>query len=72
MSGSFAANGMGDANAKMVAMPMSGGMGAGGGGGAQTGQIRKEFPESWIWTSSVAKYVFILIYNLHCWRSLLF
>ena len=21
------------------------------------GQIRKEFPESWVWTTSVAKYV---------------
>ena len=41
-------------SAKM-AMPLGG---AGGAGGGPTGQIRKEFPETWIWTSSVAKYVF--------------
>ena len=29
-------------------------LGASGGAGP-TGQIRKEFPETWIWTSSVVK-----------------
>ena len=41
-------------SAKM-AMPLGG---AGGAVGGPTGQIRKEFPETWILTSSVAKYVF--------------
>ena len=46
--------------AKMMAM--SGGVvGAANGGSAPTGQIRTKFPETWIWTDSVAKYVFSLI-----------
>ena len=29
----------------------------GSAGAAPTGQIRREFPETWIWSSSIAKYV---------------
>ena len=37
---------------------MEGSVAFGGAAGAgPTGQIRKEFPETWIWTSSIAKYV---------------
>ena len=30
----------------------------GGGGPPPTGQIRREFPETWIWESAVAEYVY--------------
>ena len=60
---SFAAGSAMD-SAKM-AMPL------GGAGDGPTGQIRKEFPETWIWTSSVPKYVFTPIYVKY-WNHLLF